>query len=77
MCRSEEQIKENHPEMGRGAEDSTSTRIKKRKKNTSRSLKLDWIGALEDIADQYSSVELQHKILDSWDEEQDELGINQ
>lgn len=76
MCRSEEKTNENHQGMDPEAEDSTSLLIKKRKKKTSRNLTLGWIGALEDIADQYSSVELQHKILDDWDEEQDELDGN-
>ncbi|GAB4579717.1 MAG: DUF2281 domain-containing protein [Anaerolineales bacterium] len=36
--------------------------IKKPKSN--RKLKLDWRGALSDMKDQYTSVELQHKILE-------------
>jgi len=33
---------------------------------TRRKLRLDWAGALKDLRDQYTSVELQHKILDYW-----------
>ncbi len=29
-------------------------------------LKLDWRGALRDLRDKYTSVELQHKITDWW-----------
>ncbi|MDD4651962.1 MAG: hypothetical protein PHQ34_06995 [Methanothrix sp.] len=74
MCSLEEKTNEDHPEMEQEAEDSISSFYKKQKKKykkISRSLKLDWIGGLEDMADQYSSVQLQHKILENWDEEQD------
>jgi hypothetical protein len=67
----EELIRELPPELHQEAEDFISFLIEKRKKKPSGDLKLDWIGALEDMSDQYSSVELQHKILDWWDEEQD------
>ena len=30
-------------------------------------LKLDWRGALRDLRDKYTSVELQHKVLKWWD----------
>jgi len=33
---------------------------------TRKKLRLDWAGALKDMRDQYTSVELQHKILDYW-----------
>lgn len=71
MTALEELIKELPPELHQEAEDFISFLIEKRKKKPSSDLKLDWIGALEDMGDQYSSVELQHKILDWWDEEQD------
>ena len=67
----EELIKELPPDLHQEAEDYISFLIEKRAKKPKGDLKLDWIGALEDISDQYSSVELQHKILDWWDEEQD------
>jgi len=35
------------------------------KKNKGR-MKLDWWGALRDMKDEYTSVELQHKALDWW-----------
>lgn len=67
----EELIKELPPELHQEAEDYISFLIEKRAKKPKGDLKLDWIGALEDMSDKYSSVELQHKILDWWDEEQD------
>ena len=67
----EELIKELPPELHQEAEDYISFLIEKRAKKAKGDLKLDWIGALEDMSNQYSSVELQHKILDWWDEEQD------
>jgi len=71
MTSLEELIKELPPELHQEAEDYISFLIEKRVKKPLGDLKLDWIGALEDMSDQYSSVELQHKILDWWDEEQD------
>jgi hypothetical protein len=67
----EELIKELPTELHQEAEDYISFLIDKRAKKPKGDLKLDWIGALEEMSDQYSSVELQHKILDWWDEEQD------
>ncbi len=67
----EELIKELPPELHQEAEDYISFLIEKRARRPKGDLKLDWIGALEDMSNQYSSVELQHKILDWWDEEQD------
>jgi hypothetical protein len=67
----EELIKELPPEMHQEAEDYISFLIDRRARRPKGDLNLDWIGALEDMSDQYSSVELQHKILDWWDEEQD------
>jgi hypothetical protein len=34
-----------------------------------RKLRLDWAGGLKDLRDEYTSVELQHKILDWWVED--------
>jgi hypothetical protein len=31
-----------------------------------RKLRMDWAGGLKDLRDKYTSVELQHKILDWW-----------
>ena len=34
-----------------------------------RKLRLDWAGGLRDLRDKYTSVELQHKVLDWWVED--------
>ena len=39
----------------------------KSKRQKVRSLQLNWLGALEDYKEKYSSVELQHKALELWD----------
>lgn len=39
------------------------------KKSSPRKLKLDWKGGLSDLKDQFTSVELQHKALEWWDED--------
>jgi hypothetical protein len=41
----------------------------KRARPTRKKLRLDWAGGLKDLRDQYTSVELQHKILDWWVED--------
>ncbi len=68
----EELIRELPPELHQEAEDFMIFLIHKRaKKKQGADLKLDWIGALKDMGDQYSSVELQHKIHDWWDDGED------
>ncbi|MCK9441077.1 MAG: DUF2281 domain-containing protein [Methanothrix sp.] len=66
----EELIRELSPELHQEAEDYISFLIEKRARKPKCDLKLDWIGALQDKSDQYSSVELQHRILDWWDDEE-------
>jgi len=34
-----------------------------------KKLRLDWAGGLKDLRDKYTSVELQHKVLDWWVED--------
>ena len=34
-----------------------------------KKLRMDWAGGLKDLRDKYTSVELQHKILDWWVED--------
>lgn len=71
MTRLEELIRELPPELHQEAEDFINFLIEKRARKPKGNLKLDWIGALLDMSDQYSSVELQHKILNWWDDEED------
>ena len=67
----EELIKELPPELYREAEDFIRFLVERRARKPKGELKLDWIGALQDMKDQYTSVELQHEILDWWGEEED------
>ena len=40
--------------------------VEKMARPTRKKLRLDWAGGLKDLRDKYTSVELQHKILDYW-----------
>lgn len=71
MTSLEELIRELPPELHQEAEDFISFLIEKRARKLKGELKLDRIGALQNMSDQYSSVKLQHKILDWWDDEED------
>jgi len=42
--------------------------MEKRVQKPQRRLKLDWRGNLRDLADQYTAVELQHRISELWDD---------
>jgi len=63
----EEKIKELPPELQQEVEDFVEFLIEKRAGKPKGRLKLDWRGALRDLRDQYTSVELQHEILGRWD----------
>lgn len=66
----EEKIKELPPDLRQEVEDFVQFLIEKRMRKPRRPLKLDWRGALEDMRDEYTSVELQHKISE-WRAEED------
>lgn len=66
MKRVEEMIKELPPELQQEVEDFVQFLIEKRARKPKGQLKLDWRGALRDLRDQYTSVDLQHKILAWW-----------
>jgi len=40
--------------------------LEKKAQKQKGELKLDWRGALQDLRDKYTSVELQHKMLEWW-----------
>ena len=40
--------------------------IEKRSRKPEGQLRLDWRGALGDLKEKYTSVELQHKVMDWW-----------
>lgn len=66
MKRLEELIKELPSELQQEVEDFVQFLIEKRIRKPKGKLKFDWEGALQDLRDQYTSVELQHKILELW-----------
>ena len=58
----EDKIKDLPPDLRQEVEDFVQFLIEKRIRKLRHPLKLDWRGALEDMKDEYTSVELQHKI---------------
>ena len=58
----EEIIKELPPYLHEEVADFARFQMEKRARKPRGKMKLDWRGALEDMKDQYTSVELQHKI---------------
>lgn len=59
-------IKDLPPELQQEVEDFVKFLLEKHRKKPQGKLKFDWEGALEDLRDKYTSVELQHKILEWW-----------
>lgn len=55
-------IEELPPDLQREAEDFIAFIIKKHKKTLRGKPKFEWANALSDLSEQYTSVELQHKI---------------
>jgi len=58
----EERIKELPPELRREVEDFVEFLVEKRMKRPRGKPIFGWAGALKDLRDQYTSVDLQHKI---------------
>ena len=58
----EEIIKELPPDLHEEVADFARFLMEKRARKPRGKMKLDWRGALEDMKDQYTSVERQHKI---------------
>jgi hypothetical protein len=57
-----EMVKELPPEFQHEVEDFVRFLLEKQARKPRGKLKFDWEGALEDLRDQYTSVELQHQI---------------
>jgi hypothetical protein len=55
-------------EMQQEVQDFIEFLLEKQARRPKGPFKLDWRGALRDLRDQYTSVELQHKITDWWEE---------
>ena len=62
----EEKINTLPPELQKEVEDFVEFLIEKRLQKPKGQLRLDWRGALRDLRDKYTSVELQHKALQWW-----------
>lgn len=54
------------PEIEQEVRDFAEFLIEKRRPRFTGGLTLQWRGSLRHLRDQYSSVELQHRILQSW-----------
>lgn len=66
MTRLEELIKKLPPDLHQEAVDFLEFLIAKKARKPKGPLKLDWRGALRDLRDRYTSVDLQHKALEWW-----------
>ena len=58
------------PELQQEVQDFVEFLLERRAKKTKKKPKFDWAGALKDLRDRYTSVELQHKITEWRIEEQ-------
>ena len=58
----EERVKELPPELKKEVQTFVDHLLAKGKRKSGGSFKFDWAGALKDLRDKYTSVELQHKI---------------
>jgi len=54
------------PDLQQEVRDFVEFLLERRVTKPKGELKLDWRGALRDLRDQYTSVELQHKVLEWW-----------
>jgi len=54
------------PDLQQEVKDFVEFLLEKRAKKQKGELKLDWRGALRDLRDKYTSVDLQHKVLEWW-----------
>ena len=61
-----ELIKGLPPEIEEEVKDFVEFLLEKRVRKPKGTLELDWRGSLRDLRDQYTSVELQHKVLEWW-----------
>ncbi len=63
----EEMIGELPPELRQEVEDFVRFLLERHVRKPGGKFTLDWRGALEDMRDQFASVELQHKALEWWE----------
>lgn len=60
----EEMVKGLPPELQKEVEEFVKMLLERHAKKSKGKMKFDWEGALQDMRDRYTSVELQHKIND-------------
>lgn len=64
--RIEEKIRKLPPNLRKEVEDFVESVKESRARPRRGQLKLKWRGALRDLRDRYTAVELQHKVLEWW-----------
>ena len=62
----EELVRELPPDMAAEVRDFAEFLLEKRARVTEAEFRLDWRGALRDLREQYTSVQLEHKALEWW-----------
>ena len=62
----EELVRELPPDMLAEVRDFVEFLLEKRVRVPKAKLRLDWRGALRDLRDQYTAMELEHKTLEWW-----------
>jgi len=68
MGKLEEKIRDLPPDLQQEVEDFVEFLAERRKRKKAGRMSLDWRGALRDMRDKFTSVELQHSILRDWPE---------
>ena len=66
MATIEDKIKGLPPELQQEVQDFVDFLLKTKVHRKQKKLTLSWAGALSDMKNEYTSVELQHKIRDMW-----------
>ena len=61
-----EKIQKLPPELQQNVDDYIDSLLRDLKPKKKKGFKLHWRGALKDMRDEYTSVELQHKISEWW-----------
>ena len=64
MSKIADMVQELPPDLQQEVEDYVQFLLEKKVRKHKGRMKLDWRGALSDMKDEYTSVELQHKALD-------------
>ncbi|MEN3335879.1 MAG: hypothetical protein V7641_5244 [Blastocatellia bacterium] len=64
----DDKIRELPPELQQEVESFIQSLAARTKSQDGTPLRLDWRGALQELSTAYSSVDLQHKALDWWNE---------